>query len=299
MKEILISIKRSPYQSLAISLILFFTTTLSISLFIILSFIYSFLNYVETRPQVIVYFRNTTSQEDIFKIRDELKNSGKILSIKYTSKEEAFKIYKELNKDNPLLLEMVSPETLPASLEIYAQKPIFLPEIAEFLKKQTGVDEVIFQKDTVNRLIQLTNFLRISSLIFFTFLIFMTIIILLVIFSFKIALKKEEIHLLQLLGATKNYIRLPFLKEAFFYGMLTSCVSFLIILSLVLYFKPFLTSYLFGINNLSFSFILPSFSLIVWPVNFVFMFLTFLLSFIFSTSIVTIASFLAVEKYLK
>jgi cell division protein FtsX len=33
-----------------------------------------------------------------------------------------------------------------------------------------------------------------------------------------VALKKDEIHLLQLLGATKSYVRTPFLKEAAFFG---------------------------------------------------------------------------------
>jgi cell division transport system permease protein len=136
MNEIIKSIKRTPYQSLAIFLILFFTLFLSTIIFISLTFFYSFLNYVETRPQVTVYFQNKASTEQIFKLRDELVSSGKVLSIKYISKGEAFKIYKDLNKDNPLLLEMVTSDILPASLEIYAQKPYFAGN-CRVLKKTT------------------------------------------------------------------------------------------------------------------------------------------------------------------
>jgi cell division protein FtsX len=60
-----------------------------------------------------------------------------------------------------------------------------LPEIAEYLKKQPGVDEVVFQKDIVNQLITITNVLRITAILFFGFLMFMTIVILIVITSFK------------------------------------------------------------------------------------------------------------------
>jgi len=296
MKETWMSIKRAPFQSLAIFLILFFTVFLSTLIFIGLTFLYSFLNYIETRPQVTVYFQNTASTEQIFRLRDELTQSGKILSIKYISKEEAFNIYKNMNKDNPLLLEMVSSDILPASLEIYAKKPIFLPQIAEYLKKQPGVDEVIFQKDIISKLVTATNTIRMITIFFFSFLIIMTTIILFVIFSFKIALKKEEIHLLQLIGATKNYVRSPFLKEASFFGFFSSLISFFIIIIAVLYFEPFLQSYLRGIDSLSLN--LVFYNLNIWPMNYYFLIVTFIISSLFSILIATIASYLAINKYL-
>jgi len=297
MNEILKSIKRTPYQSLAIFLILFFTLFLSTVIFVSLTFFYSFLNYVETRPQVTVYFQNKAESSQIFKLRDELTSSGKVLSIKYISKDDAFKIYKDLNKDNPLLLEMVTSDILPASLEIYAKKPIYLPEIAEYLKKQSGVDEVIFQKDIVNQLVTITNVLRITAILFFGFLMFMTIIILIVITSFKVALKKEEIHLLQLLGATRNYIRSPFMKEAAFFGLASSIISFAIISLTIVYFNPFLSGYLRGIPTLGLNF--HFFQLVVWPINLYFMLTTAILSLAFGIIISTSASYLAIEKYLK
>jgi len=297
MSQIIKSIKRTPYQSLAIFLILFFTLFLSTIIFISLTFFYSFLNYVETRPQVTVYFQNKAASSQIFKLRDELNNSGKVLSMKYISKDDAYKIYKDLNKDNPLLLEMVTADILPASLEIYAKKPVFLPEIAEYLKKQSGVDEVIFQKDIVNQLVTITNVLRIASILFFGFLMFMTIVILIVITSFKIALKKEEIRLLQLLGATNNYIRSPFIKEAAFFGMTSSVISFAIIALVIVYFNPFLVGYLRGITSLGLN--LHFFQLVVWPVNLYFMLITLAVSLTFGIIISTSASYLAIEKYLK
>ena len=191
MKDIFVSIIRTPYQSIASFSVLLFTLFLSIFVLFTLTFLYGLLGYVETRPQVTVYFKNQTSENDIFKIREELINSNKVLSIKYISKNDAFKIYKDLNKDNPILLEMVSADILPASLEIYAKKPVYLPEIAEMLKNRSGVDEVDFQKVIIERLINLTNTLKKGALIFFVFLIFNALVTLLAIGHFKIALKKD------------------------------------------------------------------------------------------------------------
>lgn len=297
MRDIFISLRRTPYQSLSAFLVLFFTLFLSVILFVSLSFLYGILGYIETRPQVTVYFQTKTQEADIFAVRDELEKSGKVLSMKYISKDEAFKIYKDLNKDNPLLLEMVSADILPPSLEIFAKKPIYLPEIAEFLKKQSGVDEVQFQKDIVDRLLTLTSILRKITFVFFAFLILMSIVVLTTTTMFKVALKKDEIELLRLLGATPFYIQKPFLFESLFLGFTASLLSFLILVGLLFYNAPFLGSYLRGISNLSLN--LNFYQLAVWPLNWIFLGITFALSSLFGMGIAAIASLFASGKYLK
>lgn len=297
MKEVFTSIKRTPYQSLAAFLALFLTLFLSVTMLFSLSFLNGLLDYVETRPQVTVYFKTQTDENDIFKVRDTLVNSGKVLSVKYISKDEAFKIYRELNKDNPLLLEMVSADILPASLEIYAKKPVFLPEIAEFLKKQSGVDEVNFQKVVIDRLLTLTNIIKKSSFVFFSFLIFTTIIILITIVLFKVALKKEEIELLRLLGASSFYIKKPFLLEALLFGFLSSVFSFIVFILILFYLNPFLNSYLKGISNLIID--LDFYQITVWPLNLNFLLIILVIITSFGMGISAFASLIATQKYTK
>jgi cell division transport system permease protein len=297
MKDIVTSVRRTPYQSMAAFLVLFFTLFISTALFISLSFLHGLLGFVETRPQVTVYFQTKTPESQIFKTRDDLVDSGKVLSVKYISKDEAFKIYKELNKDNPLLLEMVSSDILPPSLEIFAKKPIFLPEIADFLSKQPNVDEVNFQKDIVERLLTLTDVLRKITITFFTFLILMSVVVLTTTTLFKIALKKDEIELLQLLGASDFYIKKPFLLEGIFFGLIASLASFVSLVGIIAYFNPFLNNYLRGTPNLTLNLTFAELS--VWPVNPVFLLVTFTFSLLFGIIIAIIAILLATKKYLK
>jgi cell division transport system permease protein len=297
MNEVFTSIRRTPYQSLATFSILFFTLFLTLIILFSVTFLYGLLGYIETRPQVTVYFKTQTNEGDIFKIRDELTNSGKVLNIKYISKSDAFKIYKELNKDNPLLLEMVSADILPPSLEIYAKRPELLPEIADYLKNKPGVDEVDFQKVIIERLITLTNIVRKSSLLFFFFLIFNAVITLLTLGHFKTALKKEEIELLRFLGASKMYIKKPFLMEGLLFGLVTSTIVFLIFIVAVLYLNPFLVSYMRGLDNLYLN--LNFYQLQVWPLNPLFLSLIFTIIALFGILISTITTFFATNKYIK
>lgn len=297
MREIWTSIRRTPYQSFSAFLILFFTLFLTLILFVSLTFLYGTLNYLETKPQVTVYFQNKTPENQIFKVRDELMTSGKVLSIKYISKNEAFKIYKQLNKDNPLLLEMVSSDILPPSLEIYAKKPIYLPEIAEYLKKQGDIDEVQYEKDIIDKLLVLTNTIRMSALIFFSYLIIMSVVVLATMILFKIALKESEIVLLKLIGASNFYIRKPYVLESLFLGLTASILSFGIFSLIVLYFSPFLQSYLKGIATLSVD--VFNYKMIIWPLNYIFFTIVFVSISFFGAVISTVASYIATNKYLK
>jgi cell division transport system permease protein len=282
---------------MAAFMVLFFTLFISTTLFMTLSFFDALLGYVETRPQVTVYFQTKADQTQILKVRDELMNTGKVSSVKYVSKEEAFQIYKQLNKDNPLLLDMVSSDILPPSLEIYAKKASYLSELATFLKTQPGVDEVHFQKDIVDRLLTLTNIMRKGTLLLFSFLIGMSVVVLTTTTLFKIALRKEEIELLRLLGASSFYIRKPFINEGLFFGLFANICSFLIIGGTLLYFSPFLNSYLRGIPTLNLNMFV--YNAQVWPINIPFMAITFCLAAAFGMGIALVATFIATDKYLK
>ncbi|MFA9289247.1 MAG: cell division protein FtsX [Weeksellaceae bacterium] len=290
------SLRRTPYQTFAAGSVLFFTLLLAGVLFLSLTFLQGLLQYVETRPRIIVYFQIEAEEEEIFAVRDALQDTGKTADVKYVSKDEAFKIYKEFAKNDPLLVEMTSPDILPASLEVDSKEPRFLPEIADFLKTQPGVDEVQFQKDIFNNLLSLTNNLRKISIIFFSYLLFMSIIVLVTTTSFKIALKKDEIELQKLLGGSNFYIRKPFIFESMFLGFMASLAANAVLLGLMFSLNSFLQNYFSDISGLQLS--LGFMSLQVWPFNPFFIIATILFTTLFSLIITLTASINATNRYL-
>lgn len=296
MNEVLTSLRRTPYQTFAALSILFFTLLLSGILFVSLSFIQGLLDYVETRPRVIVYFQIKATEKEIFAVRDKLQNSGMTSEVTYVSKKEAYKIYKEFTKNDPVLLEMTSPEILPASLEIDAKEPTFLPQITKLIKNQPGVDEVQFQKDIVDNLLRLTSNVRMTTMVFFGYLFFVSVIVLTITTSFKIALKKDEIGVLKLLGATNYYIRKPFIKESVFLGFLATSASSVAIIAMLLSIQSFLGGYLNGIPALHVS--LMGLGLQVWPFNLAFGLATIFVISLFSLVITLSASLTATNRYL-
>src|SRR3989338_2504723 len=138
-KSSLRNIRRSPYQALAAVLIMMLTF-LTISFFtFLLSGSARVINFFESKPQVTAFFKNETKQSDINALEAQVKNTGKVSSVRFVSKQEALKIYREQNKDDPLLLDLVTADILPASLEISAFKISDLSGISEMLKGSPDV----------------------------------------------------------------------------------------------------------------------------------------------------------------
>jgi len=237
-------IRRSPYQSLAAVITMFLTFLLSgvFSLTVGTSFLV--LQYFESKPQATVFFKDTSGKTDADVLKGTLEATGKIAGIKYVSKEDALAIYKEQNKDDPLLLEMVNADILPASLEVSATDPRYVKELEPVMKESPGVEEVIYQKDVVDTLVSWTNAVRLVGSILAALLALDAILVVMTIIGMKVALKKDEVEILKLIGASKWYIQLPFLLEGGTYGVSGAAMAWVVMMVLIVWFRTTLLSFL-------------------------------------------------------
>src|SRR5438309_2733988 len=97
-------IRRTPYQALT-AVFIMMLTFLSISVFSFIVFGSSIvIKYFESKPQVTAFFKDEAKQAQIDQLAESLKQTGKVTKIRFVSKTEALKIYKEQNKNDPLLL---------------------------------------------------------------------------------------------------------------------------------------------------------------------------------------------------
>lgn len=279
------NIRRSPYQAFA-AVFVMTLTFLFISFFTFLLYGSSkAISYFESRPQVTAFFRQEVKQADIDNLRDSLMKTNKISSIKFVSKQDALKIYREQNKSDPLLLELVTADILPASLEISTVKIEDLSDINNMLKGSPLVSEVVFQKDVVSVLTSWTNALRSIGLGLIIVLSLVSIFIMVIIIGIKISQKKQDIEIMRLIGAGGWYIRWPFMFEGIFYGGVGALLGWLISTGALWYATPLLQSFLKGIP--------------IFPLPLVFLFGLLGIEIVVAIILGTLASFVAVLRYLK
>src|SRR5258708_5337301 len=237
-------VRRSPYQALAAILIMMVTFfAVSVFTFLILGST-KIINYFESKPQVTAFFKDEAKQQDIDALKTQIQSTGKIASTKFVSKQDALKIYKEQNKNDPLLLDLVTADILPSSLEISTIQLEDLPTVSQTLKSSPIVQEVVFQKDVVASLTSWTNAIREIGAALIVVLSIVSVFIMATIIGIKISQKRDEIEIMRLLGATKIYISMPFLLEGMFYGTLGAFLGWLVASASLLYTTPYLMSFL-------------------------------------------------------
>jgi cell division transport system permease protein len=278
-------IRRTPYQALA-SIFIMTLTILAISVFAFIVFGSSVaIKYFESKPQVVAFFKDEATQDDITQLQHSLVATGKVASVKFVSKKDAVQIYNKQNKDDPLLKEFVSESILPESIEVSTYNIEDLKPISDALKTNPHVDTVIYLEDVVSTLTSLTNGVRMVGLILIVVLALVSVFIMMTVIGFKVSQKRDEIEIMKLLSATNWYIRKPFILEGVLYGIGGTILGWLVASGALLYATPTIESFQKGIPLV--------------PVSPTFLFGLLLVEMLIAIILGMLASSLAVLRYLK
>jgi len=237
-------IRRSPYQSMAA----IFMTTVTFYIVSIFALVvlgaHSMLGYFESRPQVTAFFKDTVLDSDISALKHNVESAVTVQDTRYISKDDALEIYRNQNSNNPLLLEMVTADILPASLEVSAKNVADLETIAGIMQKDAQVEEVVFQKDVIDTLRKWVGGVRLGGIVLSSLLIFASLTTIVVILGLKFTARKTEINTLSLLGATSWYIRGPFVAEGIIYAVSGALLGWGLSYLVLLYLTPNIVTFL-------------------------------------------------------
>ncbi|MEX2028223.1 MAG: permease-like cell division protein FtsX [Candidatus Curtissbacteria bacterium] len=232
-------LRRSPYQALAAGLAMTLTFFVASIFAVLIIGGQIVLNYVEQRPQVIAFFKDEATETQIDDVIAKVKATGLAKEVKYVTKDEALAIYRERNKDEPLLLESVSADFLPASIDVSVNRASDIGEVTQIVKSEPTIERVITPQNLVEQLVKWTSTIRAGGVVFVTALLAISFLIIIMVVGMRIALRREEIAIMNLVGATKFYIAKPFLTEGVIYGIVGASIStFLIYALLLIYSQP-------------------------------------------------------------
>ena len=243
----LLAIRRSPYQALSALLILFITFFVG---FVFSLFVYStehILHYFETRPQITAFFK-LNSTPDL--LRQTMLTKPYVDKANVITKDQALQIYREDNKKDPLLLELVTADILPASIEVSAKDAESLGQIKTDLSQDSHVDEVVYQKDVIETLQKWTQSVRYVGVASIAILSITSFLIIVIVTGMKVAGKKRAIQTMRILGASRWYVSAPFILEGMIYGFLGSCLGWIGMYIGLLYLTPWLKTFLGNISLL-------------------------------------------------
>lgn len=243
-------IRRAPYQALAAVLIMTLTFFVATILALLANGSSETIAYFETKPQVIAFLKEDATPDQVSSLQHKLEGDARVKNVRYISKEQALKFFREAS-DNPSVLELVSPNIFPTSLEFSVSNLSFANALLKEIQQEKIVDQVLFTaslstenlEEVITRLHTIANYIRIGGGIIFGVLLASSLLILLVIISMRISARRGEIEILSLIGATRGFIRSPFVLEGVLYAVFGALVGWIVASLLILNAVPFLSPF--------------------------------------------------------
>ncbi len=188
-----------------------------------------FMNRLESDVQMIAFLDKSLSQRQINAARDEIKEIDGIKSVEFIARDKSLADLQETYGRDYDLKTTLGSNPLPHTFKIEAQNPQEVAQIAEQVDKIVGVYKVNYGQGVVERLFQVTRWVRIISIAFIVVLAAGAVFLIATTTRLSVFARRKEIYLMKLIGATDWFIRWPFFIEGIFLGVAGSLLAVLLL----------------------------------------------------------------------
>ena len=246
----LIGFIRNGFVSLAAVLIMTITLFVTAALMISGAALQSVLKQLTEKVDVTVYFTTTASTEQITQLQNSLKALPEVSSVSYVTREQALAAFQERHKGDQLTmqaLEQLGENPLGASLEVRAKNPSQYESISKFLEAQQGsggagsaIDKINFfqNKAAIDRLTEIIMTSRNLGLAIALILGVASLLIAFNTIRLTIYTARDEIGVMNLVGASHWYVRGPFMIAGVLYGVISGVIVLVILYPLLIWLGP-------------------------------------------------------------
>jgi cell division transport system permease protein len=190
-------------------------------------------NFVKENIVLNVVIKENAGDNEIFTLQSNLEKNESIKSTQFISKESAAKnLSNDLGED---FVKFLGYNPLSASIDVYLKADFAnkerIQKLVTKLKKKEIVKDVIYQESLIDMVNE--NLKSISLVIIAFGFTLLLIAIALINNTIRLAMYSQRfiIRSMQLVGATKSFIRKPYIVSGIIHGLMGGIVAILILLS--------------------------------------------------------------------
>jgi len=172
-----------------------------------------------------VYLLEETTYEEALMIREKFGKMQGVVAAEYLNKDVALVQWKGKWGESGYLLDSLSNNPLPNSIIVTVNELEAADYVVTKANALAGVEDVKYYKDTVEKLLKITNFIQVSALIMMGFLIMVAVVVVSNTIKLTVLARSREINMMKYVGATNWFIRGPFLVEGILIGIVSALIS--------------------------------------------------------------------------
>ncbi len=187
-----------------------------------------FVSGIENKNEVVIFLKDDVDESTASAMENTIKNINNVEKVNFYSKEQALEDMKKgmENENADELFSYVGEENpLPDAFRIrIANIEEISPTLME-INRLEGIDSIKSPTDFINILTGLKRFIGIVSLVILLALILVSFVIISNAARASVDIRKREIAIMKLVGATNTFIKVPFFVEGMFIGILAGLAS--------------------------------------------------------------------------
>ncbi len=245
----LIGFLRNGFISLAAIVIMSITLFVVSGLLVAGAALQATLQQLTEKVDVNVYFTVEATEEDIGNIQRAIEALPEVATVAYTSREQALDEFRNRHENDQLTiqaLDQLDDNPLGASLAIRAKETTQYESIAKFIESQqtspegTIISKVNFyqNKTAIDRLTSIIEVARKAGMGIAAFLFAASLLITFNTIRLAIYTARDEIGVMNLVGASHWYVRGPFVIAGILYGIISGIVVILSLYPVAVWLGP-------------------------------------------------------------
>jgi len=172
-----------------------------------------------------VWLLDTTESKQVDTLVKDIKKWDDVTTVEFRSKEDALSILKERWGESGYLLEGLQENPLPNSIIITVDDIEKSAAVAVKAETLDGIEGVKYYKDTVDKLIRITNGMQLAAIVIMIFLVIVSVVVVANTIKLTVFARSDEITIMKYVGATSWFIRGPFLAEGIMIGIISAVLS--------------------------------------------------------------------------
>lgn len=207
-------------------------TTVTISLFILgfsLLFVLNSFNMMEDlekQVEINVFLYKETDQAEYPRLEETFNNIEGVESIELIPKEDALvTLQKKYGEEADVVKALGDRNPLPDMYKIQATEPEKIESIVLELEKTEEIEELSYGKDWVEKLVSLTTWVRNAGIITIIGILLAALFLISTTTRLTVLARRKEIRIMQYVGASRRFIKLPFYLEGFMIGIVGAGLS--------------------------------------------------------------------------
>ena len=221
----------------------YLSSTVSISMVLLLVGIFAVLainaksvsDYFKENVTISVILNGDVEEAEAHKIDRQISVLHSVKSTQYISKEQGTNQMKEMLGED--FLKIFESNPIPVSIDVQLNADYFHPDSIASFKKQiesiSQVDEVMYQNTLIEAINDNIERIGLVMMIFIALLLFISFVLINNTVRLNVYSKRFSIYTMRLVGATRAFIRAPFLVQAILQGLISALLAVLVLVGVL------------------------------------------------------------------